>query len=254
MALTDTFFNSASSDVADTNERIAELLSRTNVVSEDLRTLVASISLSPAYTNYVLNATVRGVRDYLEIQRDFGTGTGFGKTINIRENAQAVHDCIMAQAPEINAAAKAINARTDIIRTVSIADSAKLRVYTNMNSYERGAHRLVNIAHAHFQDPQFHIEINAANRTDGGADLIKTIAHETAHHMEIKLALAQHWSPQSVPEEFQMDAVYFHSLHMKKAHVQGSADHELYRNQANERMARAAGAEARATAQKLTAR
>lgn len=245
-------FIADSASPADKNARIAELLGRADAVSDNLHTLVSSIELSPAYTAYVLNATTRGVTDYLEKYGESWIDEPLRRrdSITSRMNPQALHDCIMARAPEINAAVNRIRTNPRISETVDVAPSATVQAFHNASSYERGWHNRAQIEDANIRTPQFFIKINAADRTYTG-EALETLAHETAHHIELKLALIQHWAEHAVPEDFREDAEYFHSLHVKGAYINGEKNHSLYQEQANERLARTVGAEARNTANRL---
>lgn len=248
MGLSDTFFESHA-DAPAKNARIAELIGRSERVSEHLRSLVSSIELSPSYRQYVLRATVLGVRDYLAHAKPFDYDTPKQKDIiNANLDAQALHDCIMARAPEINEAAQAINQNDLLIhRPIEIPDSATVTCFYDQSSLRRGSHDLFYIDRIQHFQPKFTMSYNAARRTDI-SDVISTIAHETAHHMEIKLALAQHWAAEALPDQFTLDAQYYHSLYVKGAYISGDRDYALYENQANERMARSAGLAAKNTA------
>lgn len=223
-SLSTSFFDAAAT-FTEKNEKIASILPASKALdaSKRLKSLVSSIQLSDEYRSYVVDATCKGVKDYLN-----GLGKNVLRSSMDQFDGQALHECILGHTAEINEVL--LNTPRD-----AIPRAATIVSFYDPNSMLLGYHKTS-------QNPlSYEIGINTGH-VRSHREAVSIVAHETAHHIEDKLALLHQWLPEAIPVQFKMDASYFGSLKVYRAYISSekTGAHDLYSIQANERLAREA--------------
>lgn len=220
-------------DTADTNEgknaRIGEILRIGDVYAtrDRLRLLANAVELTLDYKSYIQSTIVQGVENYL---REYVEKTGDTALRSFVPDTQALHDSIMEQAFDVNIPAMLEGQKAG----KAVPEKATVVTYADSGSSWLGYHTTTKFAY----HMQFEIGVNMAQTAE---EIINTVGHETAHHIEKKLACLDIFNSGAVPSCFKTDAAYFRSLDEQGAYIQSGLDHEVYKEQANERMANEAG-------------